>query len=238
MAPVKQSNILDPIHDVLNPKIWSDPGSPEPKLKPQLLSWIKDHVYSVAKDFAPNPERWAKLILTGSITTYQYGNDSDVDISVFIDPNAMPEWDRAKLIGLMVSRLDGTKVAGTNYPIQCFVVSSKIKPEDLYQEGLRSGYDLDTNDWIIPPDKSRNHDVESEYNAYYVYALQSADKMERLLSYEPKKAIQFWHHLHVRRQRDQRSGKGDFSESNIVYKMLSQRGLFPKISQVSGEYIA
>jgi DNA-binding transcriptional regulator YhcF (GntR family) len=103
---------------------------------------------------------------------------------------------------------------------------------------LRSGYDLSSDEWIVPPEEDRAIDVKKEMNAAYVYALECADKMERLLRYEPSKAIQFWHQIHKRRRRDQQAGKGDFSNANIVYKFLDNRGLMPAISEVSGEYIA
>jgi hypothetical protein len=104
--------------------------------------------------------------------------------------------------------------------------------------GLRSGYDILQDHWIVPPERARIHDVEREQNADYIYALESADKMERLLRYEPQKAVQYWHQIHSRRRRDQQAGKGDYSQANIVYKFLANRGLFPEISGVSGEYIA
>ena len=62
--------------------------------------------------------------------------------------------------------------------------------------------------------------------------------MELLLRYEPEKAKMLWHQIHDRRRRDQRAGKGDFTESNIVYKFLVKRGLIPKLSDLTGEYIA
>jgi hypothetical protein len=122
--------------------------------------------------------------------------------------------------------------------MQGFVVAKNISPADLYQPGLRSGYDLQTDSWIIPPDRSRVHDVQREFNVDYIYALESADKMERLLRYDQPRAVMFWHQIHKRRMRDQKKGKGDFSQANIVYKMLANRGLFPEISEASGEYIA
>jgi hypothetical protein len=50
--------------------------------------------------------------------------------------------------------------------------------------------------------------------------------------------VTFWHQIHARRRRDQQAGKGDYSQSNIIYKFLANRGLFPQLSDVSGEYIA
>jgi hypothetical protein len=181
---------------------------------------------------------WLSLVLTGSLTTYQYGPESDCDISLFVDSEFFPEWSRAEMIGEMIQHVDGTLLPGTDYPLQAYVVPKEITREDLYKPGLRSGYDLTSDSWVEPPDPTRVHDVEREYNDMYVYALQQCDKMERMLRYEPDKAVMFWHQIHQRRQRDQKAGKGDYSQSNIVYKFLANRGLFPELSEVSGEYIA
>lgn len=234
----RQANILDPIHDILPPTVWEDSGSPEPKLKSAHRRWLLRTLMQHAAKFEDNPEQWASFILTGSLTTYQYSDTSDCDVSLFVDPHTLPEWSRAKLIGVMIDNFDGVKLPGTPYEMQCFVVARNISKADLYQQGLRSGYDILAEKWLVPPDRTRSHDVAREQNADYIYALESADKMERLLRYEPDKAVQFWHQIHKRRMRDQRAGKGDYSQANVVYKFLANRGLFPAISEASGEYIA
>lgn len=208
-------------------------------LKPVHAHWIKSRVYKTLEDAGyTDVEQWLTLVLTGSLTTYQFSNDSDVDISLFVDSKIFPEWSRAEMIAVMVDKLDGKVLPGTPHLLQDFVVGEGIKPGDLYKPGLRSGYNIDNNKWIVPPERDRAHDVKSEEAGFYAWSLQCADKMERLLRYEPDAAIQYWHQIHAKRQRDMRAGKGDFAESNILYKMLSQRGLFPEISQASGEYIA
>lgn len=233
------ANILDPIHDGLAPSVWGKPTSPTPTLKPAHRKWIQQRVHTVLEDAGySNIDEWLSLVLTGSLTTYQYDAHSDCDISLFVDVEHFPEWSRAEMIGIMVSHVDGTRLPGTRFPMQCFVVPPSVKREDLYKPGLRSGYDLDTDSWVIPPDRTREHDVQREMNDSYIYALETADKMERLLRYEPAKAIMLWHQIHERRRRDQAEGKGDYAQSNIIYKFLANRGLFPAIAQESGEYIA
>jgi 2'-5' RNA ligase len=233
------ANILDPIHAELDPRVWDNPAAEKPSLKTEHAHWIKRVIYHTLKTAGyTNVEDWLSLVLTGSICTYQYSNDSDIDISLFVDVAKFPEWSRAEMIALMVSKLDGKTLPGTPFPLQDFVVGGGLKPSDLYKPGLRSGYDIDTNQWIVPPEKNRVHDVKAEQGGFYAWALQMADKMERLLRYEPDQAIEFWHSIHKKRQRDMAKGKGDFAESNIIYKMLANRGLFPQISGVSGEYIA
>jgi hypothetical protein len=132
------------------------------------------------------------------------------------------------MIGVMVGNMDGKKLPGTTHPMQCYVVPQGIRPDDLYRPGMRSGWNILQDQWVVPPEKDRVHNVEQEENGFYVYALEQADKMERLLKYEPDKAIQFYHQIHAKRQRDMVAGKGDFSESNIIYKFLDSRGLLPE----------
>lgn len=233
------ANILDPVHDTLDPTVWDAVHEHTPILKPQHKSWIIDTIHDVLKQHGyGDMDKWLEVYLTGSLTTYQYSEDSDVDVSLFVNTDVFPEWSRAEMIGVMVSHFDGTPLPGTTHPMQGYVVAKGIRPEDLYKPGLRSGYEIQHNRWVVPPEHDRSHDVQQEQNADYQYALEQADKMERLLRYEPNKAIQFWHQIHMRRMSDQKAGKGDFSQSNIIYKFLNNRGLFPQIEQVSGEHIA
>lgn len=236
---VHRSNILDPIHAELDPRVWDKPLSAKPVLKPLHAHWIKRAVYKTLEEAGyTDIEKWLTLVFTGSLTTYQYSDESDVDISLFVDTKVFPEWSRAEMIALMVDKLDGTRMPGTPFPLQDFVVGEGIKPTDLYKPGLRSGYDIDNAQWIVPPERNRVHDVKAEQGGFYAWALQMADKMERLLRYEPDAAVRFWHSIHKKRQLDMRKGKGDYAESNIIYKMLANRGLFPTIAQIAGEHIA
>lgn len=238
LHPIK-SNILDPIHEALDPRVWDKPEDPLPHLRDVHHDWLISKITQTLKDAGYTGwEDWLSLVFTGSLTTYQYSDESDVDISLFVDVEHFPDWDRAKMIGVMVQHMDGTKLPGTPHPLQCFVVPPNITRGQLYAPGLRSGYDLFEDAWVNPPEKDRVHDVAKEMNGSYAYALEVADKMERLLQFEPDKAVMFWHQIHKRRRRDQQLGKGDFAESNIAYKMLANRGIFPKLSELSGEYIA
>lgn len=230
------ANILDPIHDGLDPTVWENPQEDEPRLKPQHLHWIKNAVArALTKNGYEHPDQWMSLYLTGSLTTYQYSDESDVDVSIFVNTQSFPEWSRSEMIGVMISEFDGTvKMPGTTHPLQVYVVAQGLTPHDLYQPGLRSAYSLDQDNWVVPPEKSRTHDVQAEFKRAYAEALEDADKMESLLKYEPPKAVQFYKQIHRRRMHDQQSGKGDYSDSNIIYKFLDKRGLTQQVAQVGG----
>lgn len=229
------SSILDPIQEILSPFIFDNPGAPEPNINPRIREWIIDSIYEAASKFEANPQSWAHLYMTGSLCTYQYSSSSDCDISVFVDPNTMPSWDRAKLIATMVSSVDGRAVAGTPYPLQVFVVSPQITPELLYQPTLRAGYDLDQNRWVSPPNKNLAQNVELDYNNLYVAALEASDKMEHLIKYQPTSALEYYKQIHKRRKKEEAEGKGDLSVGNVVYKMMDKKGLFNQLRDLAGE---
>lgn len=235
----KESNILDPIQDALDPDVFDHPEDEAPHLKSEIRDWARENVFKVMKEAGwPDPTDYLHLVLTGSLTTYQWADRSDFDISLFVDVEKFPDWVRADLIKLMIHHMDGTMVPGTTHPVQVFVVPPTIKPENLYKPGLRSAYDLDQEEWIVLPERERAIDVHSQWPEYITYAKMVEDKMRLLLKYDPPGAKVYWHQIHSQRRNDQLAGKGDYARSNITYKWLANRGVFDLISEVTGEYIA
>ena len=129
---------------------------------------------------------------------------------------------------------------GTTHPIQCFVVDpTRFSKDDLYQPGLRSAYDMENRRWYVLPEKSRSIDVAKTWPEHIRYAKMCVDKIKLMLRYGNDGAVKiYWDFLHRQRFLDMRAGKGDYSLSNIVYKMIANEGLFPAISEATGEHIA
>jgi len=241
--PRRTANILDPVQDTLDPQVYDRAGSARPDVNPQLRKWIRNKVHgALVADGWPDPEKlgYVNLVLTGSLTTYQWSDTSDFDVSVWIDTETLPEWVRADLIALMIEACDGVIAPGTTHPVQCFVVDSRTKTkDDLYRPGLRSAYDLDKGVWLVPPDRSLARDITKTNAGTIAYARMVEDKVRMMLRYGNDDALKlYWNFLHHQRQRDMMLGKGDFAESNIVYKTLVNAGLLPEIAGALGTYIA
>lgn len=235
---MKAANVLDPIQDCLDATVFEAACENNPRLRDVHRKWIQGTVYRVLQAHGvDNPGSAVELVLTGSLTTYQYSADSDCDVSLFFENDLSPS-ARSEVIAWIVNEVDGTILPGTTHPMQCYVVPAEIEKADLYQPGLRSGFDIDTGAWIVPPDKDRIHDVEKEEHSAYLAALFTADKMDRLLVNQPDAATRYWHRIHKDRQQAMQAGKGDFADENIKYKMLANRGFFPRLEKVTGEHIA
>ena len=238
---IKTANILDPIQDSLDTDVFEQPREHTPRLKTKIATWVTSFILKTMADNGwENPADYVSLVLTGSLCTYQWGIASDFDVSVWVDLERFPEFERGKLVGLMTSQCDGTIVPGTSHPIQCFVVNTKKYKDysDLYKPGIRSAWDIDKKHWIVYPERERVHDIKKEKPAAYAYAEIVRDKMIMLLKYDPPMVKYFWDSIHRQRFNDMLAGLGDFSGSNIAYKMLANSGLFPLIEDASGEHIA
>jgi len=235
----RHGNIFDPIQKELDQKVFNGITP-----RPRIIKFLEDEMHKVLTPLLGfDPLEFMDLYLTGSLTTYQYDETSDCDISVFVQwdmwpAGLAPNMIRRTLIPIVMNKLDGTLLPGTQHPIQHFVVPPGVLPEDLYKPGLRSAWDLRNHKWLVPPERDRVHDISVELPVLYARAELMADKMEELLAYNPIYAKEFWHQIHRKRNKDQNAGKGDFSEGNIVYKYLLHNGYFDRIRDELGERIA
>lgn len=224
----KEANILDPVQESLDSDVFDNAHREIPTLKPRIEKWVTNHIHRLIQHAGwKNSRKLFRLALTGSLTSYQWSPKSDFDVSVFPDYMHIPESERAALISLLMTHLDGLKVPGTTHPLQVYVVPHNVTHDDLYKAGLRSAWDLDTSHWIVPPEKDRAQDVYSAFPALIAVAKLSEDKMRLLMKYEPEAAEDYWKDIHKKRRADMAAGGGDFSESNIIYKWLENRDAHP-----------
>lgn len=233
---MRQSNILDPISDKLDQRVF-DYKTP----KGSVVQFIKRVYYRALHQKFDIPIEqcpdYVHLILTGSLTTYQYNDTSDTDISVFAnwkkfqaDFGLDPQEARRELIQMHVQHVDGTHIPGSPHPLQCFAVQVGVTPKDRFKPGLRSGYDLDTGHWVVPPEQSRDKDVQKDFPDIFEKASEVAEQMKTLLDAgDSKTAIELWKQVHEKRQLDQQAGLGDYSESNIIYKWLVHEGIVDRL---------
>jgi hypothetical protein len=231
----KTGNILDPIHDELDQRVFRG-TDPRPSVVRFIENNFKRQIAARYGDSLPSID----LYFTGSLTTYQYSDSSDVDISIIPqyelyagDPKVL----RKDLIAFVIDKLDGAMLPGTPHPLQHFIVPPGTGPQDLFKPGMRSAWSFQDHEWVVPPERQRVHDISHELPGMYQRAQMMAEKMRNMLSYSPDRALELFHQIHKKRSWDQQHGLGDFSEGNIVYKFLLHEGLFDKLREL-GEYIA
>lgn len=226
----KRANILDPIHETLDQRVFN---GTEPKL--EIFGDHLHHIREILRQHNFDPSAF-DFYLTGSLCTYQYSDTSDVDISIITEHEFSDE-DRAELISIMINSLDGERFPGTDYKYQHFVQPQGVEIKDLFAIGIRAGYDFQEEEWVVKPDRTKAKDMYEGHPDWIAQAILISDKLNSLLDggqYES--AIQMYKDLHAQRRDDQRR-YGDESLGNIVYKFLNNNGSFERLRNV-GQHIA
>lgn len=241
-ADRKTANIFDPIQDQLDQRVFRGQRPLE-----SVVKFIEDKFFrTMDEQFVENPRRFFDLVLTGSLTTYQYSESSDCDMSVFVHYDELRELFatdpgniRKELIALVTTELDGTVLPGSGHPLQFFIIPPGNEVDEYFAKGMRSGWSLNERGWLVPPERNRSHDISSEMPELYSRAAMMADKLKVLLdSHEIDAAKDMFAGIHKKRNDDEGSGLGDFSEGNIVYKFLLHEGLFDRLRNEAGVRIA
>lgn len=221
----KTANILDPIHDTLDQRVFN---GTTPKL--DFFKAHLHHIREVFRQYGFDPTAF-DFYLTGSLCTYQYSWNSDVDISISTDHEFSDE-DRAELVSIVVNSLDGPRFPGTDYRFQHFIQPEGINIHDLFAIGMRAGYDFQKEEWVVEPSRAKAKDIKKSHPDWIAEAVLFSDKMNTLIdSGFNKEAIEMYKNVHHQRKQDQLS-KGDESLGNIIYKFLDNNGTFDRLRNI------
>lgn len=169
LEPVEES-ILDPVHDSLADEIWTDDEKFNPKHRDYILDRLNDWLDKMGVDEEPT-----KVVVVGSITTYQYSDTSDIDVNVVID---IPGEQRDELISFLPNEVP---LPGTKHPVNYYIsvdAEENIKKRD-------SAYDLLEDEWIKKPEPT---DVTIPYSYVLEIAKFFMDGIDnRIAEYERDK---------------------------------------------------
>lgn len=231
LSYLKESNILDPVHDTLDQEVFNGTTP-----KQDFFEYHLDHIKEVFRQNGFNPHAF-DFYLTGSLCTYQYSSNSDVDISIVCNVDEFSDEDRADLISIVVNSLDGEFFPRTKHQYQHFVQPLGVDIEDLFVLGLRGAWDFQKQEWVLKPSRKRAHDISKEEPDWIVAGIQISDKINSLIdNHNYDEAIELYDQVHKKRQIDQ-AQRGDYSEGNIIYKFLDNNGTFDRLRNI-GKKIA
>jgi len=85
--------------------------------------------------------------IIGSIVTKQYGEKSDIDVDIQVDPIDLNEVGTAELLS-MIKKIKGKNALGTTHPINYFIITNDFDFDKA--EGV---YDVANEKWIKSPEE-------------------------------------------------------------------------------------
>ena len=212
-------------HDDLNPAIWEKKDKMKPLIKDRLL-----HIGELWATFSKIPADAIKdIVLTGGNANFNYTPYSDLDVHVLIDYKKLGYQDREFMDDFFASKKilwavkhQGLRVMG--YPVELYAQDYVDPMTD--RQGV---FSLKKNKWLQKPKHERHpfHEDIALKDKIQSYI----DMIEKILV-EPGD-----HSVEVKTIKDKLAAgrsaglhqAGEFSNENILFKELRNRGLIDKM---------
>lgn len=138
-------NLLDFPKKTLSPEIWGSDNKLKPAIKKEILRRFEKWHEKMCPEM-----KIEKRYVLGSITTFQYNENSDVDINFIVN------WAKPKIDKIWRTLPNGTEIAG--HPLN-FYLTANEKDVDM----SKFAYDIDTDEWAREPKKEGN-EVPAKYS--------------------------------------------------------------------------
>jgi predicted nucleotidyltransferase len=207
-------------HNKLNPKIWNGD-----KLKPELREKLMDNAAKFCKYSGVDQKRIKDIVFTGSCANYNYTKFSDIDCHIVCDISGL---DEDKLYEKKKSWTESRKLEFAGYPLEFYIHNvEEHLPSD---QGV---YSLMSDSWESKPvhlkhvnvlDDPKVLDKVQFYIKYIKDLLKGGNDKETHDKIMALK-VKFWKGRTAGLKRE-----GEFSQENVIYKDLRNRGLIDKLN--------
>jgi hypothetical protein len=201
------------------------------KINLDVLKRIKSVYQKAIKDIDIPTRAIVDIVLVGSIVSYHWSSYSDIDLHIIIDPTEIstdPElaikWlNDERLLWNMQNTVD---IAG---------YEAEIYFQKESEENITNGiYSVLFNKWIKEPNKETvvldKKSIE-EKALNYIYEIDSMEIEAKDGDFDPARIEHFLKKIRKSRKEGLSEG-GEFSEKNIVYKVLRRTGHIDKLMEL------
>ena len=218
----------------LNPDIWlmDDEGyKMRPEIRDSLLKIVEDY-----EEFVDIDLDIEDIILTGSLSNFNWSEFSDVDLHILIDFEDPSESIEKKYLDsrrIIWNSLRDVNVKG---------FESEIYVQDSKEQHFASGmYSVMYNDWVVKPEEKEvvldSHKILSKSKQWMDMIDHIEDNMERT---SPNELMQTVDDLKRRLKKYRGAGladKGEYSYENLTFKFLRRNGYIGKLMGLKNKLI-
>lgn len=221
------------LQDTLNPEIWENEQIDE-EIREDLLTIANDYMETIDLDEIDIKD----IILTGSLTNYNWSKYSDYDLHIIIDFNDVSE--NHELVERMFDY--SKKNWNSQHDITIKGYDVEIAAQDIrdLEEAMTSGrmggiFSLMNNKWIKKPTKSDFVPDEELIRKKASAFMQSVKEIESELEKEEVdleevsgRISKVWKKIKDRRKAGLEK-EGEYSLENLVFKLLRRNGYIERI---------
>ena len=209
--------------DTLNPKIFTK----DDELKPEVAKKLKEIADAFIETMEIPMSAIKDIVITGSNVSYNYTDNSDIDLHLLIDFDKVhPD---CPIVGDYL--LSKKSEFNQKRDIYIYGIPVEVYAESIDNENVHNGlYSLRTG-WVEFPKKLKPTDNDIAVNAKYKEYMEAAkgikegDLAEKLLD-------------KIKRMRKAGLAEGgEFSVENLVFKKLRDNGVIEKLMKIKNDEI-
>jgi predicted nucleotidyltransferase len=235
----KKASVLDYVQETFDTEVWdvSDAKKGLPRLKDEAKKQIVRVLESVLKDNFGKILNYIKTIyIIGSITTQQWINESDIDVTIIIDMDLfkrltknekLSDKDALELIRNAIIPYNGFLLLKTKHPVNYF-----IRSDDISLDVSDAVYDLKNDVWLKSPPSGEEVKVplEEEKADIWNKAREWAENLDLAIGETKRDLIDYQTLLNALKQ----SPKYRTKLEELLLKKLEE--INGDITKVVGEY--
>lgn len=215
-------------NDTLCPKVWAVSGnsySMKPEIRNALMSIAKDFMSDVIDENDVSLSMKDVLII-GSMTNFNWTPYSDFDLHIIVDFSELdmsPEDAKVMADSLKSSWNKSHDITIKGFPVEIYLQDVSEKPE------TSSIYSVKDDDWVKRPEKKK-----PTFDKKYIQRKhrQFKEKLEDVLSNPDEDSLKTILDKIYNMRQAGLDKKGEFSEENIVFKILRAQGYLDKLKDV------
>jgi predicted nucleotidyltransferase len=227
------------VQENLNPKIWKKSDNTiimDSKVRARLLEIAHDFIEFIDIDFIITD-----IVMTGSLANYNWSKYSDVDIHILADFNQFDKNQRSlyeELFYLKKSLYNDKN----DFKIFGYDVENYVEDESQQKEVKSVGvYSILNNEWISKPSRhssSINYKQISSKVKQWMSIIDGVVENTKDEDLETSKTIIKKYNDKLRKYREcGLQNGGEYSEENLVFKVLRRNGYLDKIRKLSNKIV-
>jgi len=225
------------VHKILSNKIWDticDDHSCD-DFSVELKEDVRKALIKIAHEFITFLDvkvPFKDITLTGSMANYNYTDQSDIDLHIIYDFDAVND-DQDLVKPLMNSK---RRIWNADHDIQIYGHDVEVYPQNIREPHHSTGvFSVLKNKWEITPKRS---DPVIDEDLVLKKSKDIMTRIDDLADIENKvDALKKIKNKIMKMRKSGLERKGEFSEENLAFKMLRNTGYIKKLNDViSSEY--
>lgn len=219
------------MHDTLSPLIWDDNNQLKPDIRKTLLMNAKRFI-----EFADVEKlKFDDIILVGSMTNYNYNENSDLDVHIILDFNQISNNEEIVNEFLKLKKNiwnDSLPIQVKGHDVEMYFQNSN---ENVESSGI---YSLIKNKWLKKPIKKLiniNTPAVKLKSADFMNAIDDLENNENNVDF-----INRYNKIKDKIKKYRQSGlskEGEYSIENLVFKVLRNTDYLKKLIDIKNEYL-